>query len=379
MKNMTFLTCSLTMCALPLLFSGQVAAKQTVYQYKQVQAKTTPQTSISKTSQEYWQTYSGKELKAGIELSITDNEPLIRVAPKARFDNGQVFKPKGLELKQLKLVDKQTRKELKAQRKMSQQQMRDAGFDDGSIALASIGQSKNAILKTEQALNDSDKYLVHVIEKRSKHILKAKNQFKKAHKSDSLELELELNGKKPKKQQVQLRLNSSNDEQVNLEFDGNSVYFDQPLRELGARNGYYEIEALVTMDVNGEQLKRSIKMPFSNELQTASVGSESYQVANNRVDVSIPVTADMPGRYSIKATLAERQKGKLKKLATIEVARHVDHVETFDLPFQLSKKAKGKYTLVDLELTDQTRMIKMYPSQDNSDNVDDVTLPIRRR
>lgn len=362
MKNMTLLTCSLVMCALPAVFAEQAIAKQTVYQFKSVQTNAAkPNSTLTKSSNEYWQTYTGKELKQGVELALSDKEQLIRVAPKARYEQGQVFKPKGLELKQLKLLDKQTKKELKLQRKADQQQMRDAGFDDGSVALASLDVSNNPILKTDQALNDNDKYLVHVKEKKSKFVLKAKNQLRKSHKSDSLKFELDLNGKKPNKKQVKLVLHSPSNESVNVALVNDKVVFDQPLETIGAINGFYEIEALVTMDVSGEPLKRSIKMPFSNEIETASIGTETYRVKNRNVHVEVPVSVEMPGRYALKATLAMVKNGKVNRLATVEVAKQIEHADTLMLPFNVMSRSKGQFTLVDVELTDQTRMIKMYP------------------
>ena len=112
------------------------------------------------------------------------------------------------------------------------------------------------------------------------------------------------------------------------------------------------------MEMNGQIIKRSVKVPFTNTMETIQMTSESYELDGNQVNVTIPFSTEMPGRYAIKATLAQVGKGKVKRIATLEVADEFKYGGEFVLPFKLNKKAKGKYTLVDIEFTDQTRMMK---------------------
>ena len=339
--------------------SPKVLAEPTVFQWKNPQAeKPKKADKLKKSSQEYWQTVSGKELKEGVALSITQAEHLIRVAPKAQYQQGQVIKPRGLDMKQLKLLDKQTRKAMPTKMNASQQQMRQAGFDDDSVALRSESVSSNPILMTEQGLNDNEQYLIHVIEKGSRYSLTTESDFDKSNRSRALNFKLDMNGVKPDKKQVKLKLHGPDSEFVNVELEGDQVVFDQPLRQLGAINGFYEVEALVSMEMNGQIIKRSVKVPFTNTMETIQMTSESYELDGNQVNVTIPFSTEMPGRYAIKATLAQVGKGKVKRIATLEVADEFKYGGEFVLPFKLNKKAKGKYTLVDIEFTDQTRMMK---------------------
>ncbi len=65
------------------------------------------------------------------------------------------------------------------------------------------------------------------------------------------------------------------------------------------------------------------------------------------------------GRYAIRATLTGKgDKGERIKLATVEVAKQIDSYGSFTMPFSVTQTAKAPYELVDIELTDQTRMLK---------------------
>ncbi len=355
MKNLNLLLIP----AMFMVFSAQ--AKQTVYKWKDVQSASQEQTEVNKHSNEYWQTLSGKELKEGVEVALTSDENLIRIAPKSKYENGQVFKAKNLEIEDIKLLNKESRKALKMIQKANQKQMKDAGFDDGSVAVNGVTSGENAILKTDQALNDNDKYLVHVKEKSSKHILSVKNKFKKNKNSNDLPFELTLGNKKIGKNDVALILHSPNGEQIELSYDGKSIQFDQPLEAVGAINGFYEVEALVSTKVKGKTVKRSVKVPFTNIVESANIGTPKLKSKANSAMVSLPIEAQLPGRYAVKATLAKMVKGKLTAMETIEVAKDIDYSDELELPFSATSLNKGKYRLINIEVTDQTRMIKTFP------------------
>ncbi|GAA0294678.1 hypothetical protein GCM10009128_11590 [Psychrosphaera haliotis] len=344
--------------------SEEVSTKpveQTVYQWSSVQASSQAQQFVEKSSDEYWQTVSGKELKKGVSVYLTTNDNLIRVAPKATYDNGQVFKAAGVEIQDLELLDSTSKIKYDLSPTATQSQMKLAGFDDGSVAIKGLTNGQNAILKTRQPLADHELYLIHVKEKNTPHVLNIKSGFKKLNNDNRLSFNLDMPSGTIASQDVSLSLISPVSEQVDVSLSNGGVEFSQPLEQLGAINGFYELDALVLADINGKKVMRSVKVPFTNVKETASLGQPRFKQAAGRVLVDMPIEADMPGRYAVKATLATRDGDTVTKLATIEVAAHIDSYADLSLPFNVNLVGAKKVFLTDVEVTDQTRMIKTYP------------------
>ncbi len=340
-----------------LLVPHLAVAKATIYQYPTPHSPQTQVQNLSVESNEYWQTVSGKALKAGVELAITDDKHLIRLAPKARFEAGQVIAPKAIDVKQLKLTDSLTQRALPVQQKANQVQMQQAGFDDGSIALTRQGKGLTR-LKTAQNLNDNAQYLIHVKEPNSKHVLRAKSHFNKDTYSDTLSASFTLANQHVTPSQVAMKVHSPVGEQVSANYQNGQVRFSQPLEQIGAINGFYEIEALVTQRVNGELVKRSIKLPFTNSMTTARLGDASLSNFGTTVTARMPLTVNEPGRYSVTATLMTRQAGKEIALATVALADDFQTSGVVSLPFKLKSPVAGPLYLANVELVDQTRMLK---------------------
>ena len=167
------------LCAAIMVVSAVANAnEQTVYQFPQVQsASVAPLQSLEKDSVEYWQRVTGKELKRGVPVFVNQADHFIRIAPKARFDSGEVMKPHQLQANMF-LVLSESGRQISMQAIAAREQMQNAGFRDGSVGLK-LGQvNGKAMLQTRQALGDQDTYLVHVIEKGSLNALHAKTQFK---------------------------------------------------------------------------------------------------------------------------------------------------------------------------------------------------------
>ncbi len=335
--------------------------EQTVYQWASVQKGGTPQRNVVKTSDEYWQTVTGRELKKGVAVYLTTDDNLIRVAPKASYDHGQVFKAKGIDIDQLELLNNNAKTKYDLTATASQSVMQQAGFDDGSVALKGLTNGDNAILKTRQALSDDDVYLIHVKEKNSPHLLTIKSGFEKSNQAQRLPVELSVGNKALLKDEITLSLISPVSEQVNVQYNAGTAEFSQPLEQLGAINGFYEIEARVMTEIKGKKVMRSVKVPFTNVTTTALLGAPKYQTNANKVVVNLPIEAEMPGRFAIKATLASKNGDVVTQLATVEVAAQIDSFEQLSLPFDIATAPKGELFLMNVELTDQTRMMKTYP------------------
>ncbi|KZY43171.1 hypothetical protein A3733_18275 [Pseudoalteromonas shioyasakiensis] len=243
---------------------------------------------------------------------------------------------------------------------VARKQMENAGFSDGSVGLK-LGQvNGKAMLRTSQALNDDDTYLLHVIEKGSSNALHAKSQFKVKDQHQRVAMQLSMGKKRFKDSDVKLTLSSPDGEKLDVRYENGEAVFNYPLETLGAINGYYELEASVDTKVNGQTVKRSIKMPFVHSSQTISMDKAKVTaLGNNKYQAKVPVQVTDSGRYAIRATLTGKgNKGERIKLATVEVAKQIDSYDSFTMPFAVTQVAKAPYELVDIELTDQTRMLK---------------------
>jgi len=346
--------------AIMLVSTAAQANDQTVYQFPQVQPALGAQLqTLEKDSVEYWQKVSGKELKRGVPVFVNQADNFIRIAPKARFDNGEVFKPHGLQLDKLSVRDDNFR-QMPMQTMVAQEQMENAGFNDGSVGLK-LGQvNGKAMLRTSQALNDNDTYLLHVIEKGSSNALHAKSQFRVKDHQQRVAMQLSMGKKRFKDSDVQLTLSSPDGEKLDVRYENGEAVFNFPLETLGAVNGYYELEASVNTKVNGQTVKRSIKMPFVHSMQTISMDKAKVTaLSNNKYQAKVPVQVTESGRFAIRATLTGKgDKGERIKLATVEVAKQIDSYGSFTMPFAVTQAAKAPFELVDIELTDQTRMLK---------------------
>lgn len=353
-----------TLCAAIMLVNAAANAnEQTVYQFPQVQpASAAPLQNLEKDSVEYWQRVTGKELKRGVPVFVNQAEHFIRIAPKARFDSGEVMKPHQLQVDMFSVRDESAR-QMPMQAIAAREQMQNAGFRDGSVGLK-LGQvNGKAMLQTRQALGDQDIYLVHVIEKGSRSALRAKTQFKLKEQQQRLSINLSMGQKYIKDSDVELALFSPSGEQLEVRYEKGEAVFTYPLETIGAAKGYYELEANIKTNASGKIVKRSIKMPFVHSADTITMGKASVMsLGRNHFQAQVPVDVTDAGRFAIRATLTGTDsKGERVKLATVEVAKQIEGHGQFMMPFSSVRTANPPFELTDIELTDQTRMLKFAP------------------
>lgn len=341
-----------------VLVAATAQADPVVYQYPKAQAPEQALGTLDKQSDEYWQEVTGKALRQGVPLYISQDKALVRVAPKARFEGGQVFKAKGLDINQLTLADANG-KALALERLAAQQEMASAGFGDGSVALrVAKGQAR---LSSSQPLNDDDRFLVHVKEKGSVHLLSASSDFTLPQGTNRIKLALSLDGQALAPGQVQLTLTSPGGQMVPVRYDGRYLRPQVPLEEVGARHGYYRLEVFTQSQVAGQTLARSLALPVMQTQETASVGAVRLERLDAQTLVAhIPLKARLDGRFAVKSTLIGQYQGKTLAIGTTEVAQDLAGGADFSLPFTLPPGVED-LRLDNLVVTDQTRMLKFYP------------------
>jgi len=326
------------------------------------------------TSNEYWQVVTGEQLNKGIAVYLSDASTLVKLTPKAKFDQGEVFKPQNLELNQIQLGNNLDNQQ-KLVQLAAQKEMALAGFKDGSIALKVQNASLNApsILKYAQPLIADDKYIVHVKDKNSPFKLNVtapleiKKQFK-----PQLTLKAALTNKQFNNADVTARLISPLGESVELKYNQGKIDFANELAQLGAVKGLYQVELDVSADHLANKIKRTIKVPFIQTAQTAHVLTTDINIAAHNkglINVTVPVSVTQEGRFAVKATLQGYSQNNQKvDIATAEVAKFLSHDESLNMPFKVSGLTKGPYSLSNIILTDQTRMMVL-PQEPVSKNI----------
>ena len=354
----------------PIILAAAIAAisshvalanDEVSYQYPMPQSQASTQSTQTLHSDEYWQTVSGKELREGIALDLGSQSPLIRVSAKARFDNGQVLKGRKLELSALQLVSEEDNTPLAIadMQLIAQQDMARAGFEDDSIALKPKGLKKGVKfrIRSQQALNDDDAYLIHVKEKDAGQTLSWTGERRLKGKQLAIS-SMTLNGLPVNPTTAKYELVGPNDKRVGLKPSKHALTFDDELEYVGARNGLYQVVMTVERGKGANKVKRSMKVPFVNFKQTAEIVERKIQRASSdQVDASVTLNAVEPGRYSVKATLVEidRRKGFVP-LATVETAKTIDGTETLTLPFKVNSNGR-RFVLQDVVVKDLTRML----------------------
>lgn len=358
MKKLTLLT----LCC-GLVTAANAYSNDVVYQFKQVQPRVEKNTTQSITSNEYWITVSGKQLRNGVDLPLSARNSFVRVAPKITHKNDEQPYIEPLDVRSLKLisVDGLQNEEGFAEHVFAQKEMDDAGFSDGSVALKvkSNRALQKFVLKTEQYLDDSSHYLVHVKEKESNAILNvvSANEIKNTSNLFALQ-SLKFTDPSIKVTNVSARLKSPINQLVDVNVTHNGAKFSEPLDYVGAINGLYELELQVDAIQSNMPIKRTIKVPFVNSKQTAkTLPDYNFNEFNNTVSASVQLAVNEPGKFSIQATLQGSDDGKrFHNIATVEMAKTFSSDGNFDIPFNVSSSFK-EYRLTNVTLKDHSRLL----------------------
>ncbi|WP_372766224.1 DUF4785 domain-containing protein [Pseudoalteromonas sp.] len=358
MKKLTFVSLCCT-----LIYASNIFAEQIVYQYKQVQPHVAKHHNQSLDSNEYWITVSGQQLKRGVDLPLSAKNSFVRVAPKITHKSDEQPYIEPLDVRSLKLTsnDAQQNKETFAEHIFAQKEMDDAGFSDGSVALKvkSNKALQKFVLKTDQYLDDSSQYLVHVKEKESKAILNviAANEMKST--SNLLALQsLQFSDPNIKVTNVSAKLKSPMKENVDVNVTSSGIRFTESLDYIGSIDGLYELELQVDAELSNMPIKRSIKVPFVNMKQTAKTSTNyTFTEINNLVKVTVPLTVSDPGKYSVQATLQGSNDGKQYfDIATVAMAKEFSMNGNFEIPFKVNT-GYNFYQLSNVVLKDHSRLL----------------------
>lgn len=313
-------------------------------------------------SNEYWQEVTGEQLSAGVAIYTTSTEAFIRIAPKTHYSEGEALQSEPLNARLLKIRPDSPQSHFQAiEQTVSQQEMSLAGFNDGSIALTTNAQQGvgRLVMQSQQGLAANATYLMHVKEKYSPHQLQviADNTFQ-AH-GQGFKLVGRLAGEMIDEAHTALNLISPEGIKTPADFQKGRVVLPNDLENVGAYQGFYELEMTTEKVLAGLTVKRSIKVPFAHVIKTAQLESMSPQI-DQANKISMPVKILHPGRYAVTATLAQHSStGQIEYLQTIEVAKWLNEDGIFELPFTIDNQRlqTGPVFLANVKLVDQSRMM----------------------
>ena len=313
-------------------------------------------------SNEYWQEVTGAQLMSGLPIYTTSTKAFIRIAPKARYSEGEVFQSEPLNARFIKIRSDMPQSQFQAiEQTVSQQEMSLAGFDDGSIALTTNAQqgAGRLMIQSQQGLAINATYLIHIKEKHSPHRLQvtADNTFEAN--SQGLKLSGHLLGQRLDEAQTVVNLIGPDGIKTPTRLQKGRVVLPTDLANVGAYQGFYELEVTTEKLLAGLTVKRSIKVPFAQVIKTAQLESVTTLLSEEN-PISMPIKVMHPGRYAVTATLAQlSSSGQVKYLQTIEVARWLKEDGLFELPFTIDREKQhtGKIFLANVKLVDQSRMM----------------------
>lgn len=313
-------------------------------------------------SNEYWQEVSAQDLNSGVRLFTSSAQAFIRIAPKTRFSEGEAIQSPALNADQLMIKSSLAARFEVVEQTISQQEMTLAGFDDGSVALKTNMSSSTGelILRSDQNLQPNSRYLVHVKEKLSEHLLLVTAENTYQADGEKFSLSAQIAGKNLDEKNTQVQLISTQGVITPLSYTAGKITLPDNLDAVGAYSGFYELELTSLKSLAGITVKRSIKVPFSQVVSTASL-DQARRVNNQRsVEFLIPIRVAHSGRYAVKATLAAQSKsGTITYLQTIEVANWLQTDSNLILPFTInpSLTSDEQLLLTNISLVDQSRMM----------------------
>ena len=316
-------------------------------------------------SRQYRLEVTGKELRQGVSLKTTAPGALVRISG---FNTSNPVEPQSLNLHiaNQKFAKGSAFDTLVDSRMMTKTGV---GFQKGTTGFKISEQVGNGHFKlqTEQALSDSDRYLINVFEKNSDvelHLTANKSSYLKGGLM-SVNTALWNQGSKVPLNSVKASLISPNGDRMPLAAN-KSGQMQLPMNMFASNvpGALWTLETEADAIVNGIEVKRVAKVAFAYAERTASL-SKMQPLVSQRAGVlsaMIPVHANKHGRYEVRGVLyATNANGKLVPAMVTHSANSLNPGVgminmQFDKNILAAKGLKAPFDLRNLQLRDQLRM-----------------------
>lgn len=325
------------------------------FTYPNNSLSSTASTDQTLSSTEYWEVVRGAALKSGVAISFTSNKSVILLSPQATLRQGTKSISPAINSNSIALFTPTGGHELSTT--YNSDEMNGYGFFPGSAAVqANQLAGITATLRLTQDMHDEDVYLLHVKESYSPYPLVISSNTV-VDENVKLQLSADFAGSKQALNDLNLRVFSPDGELIEHTTVDNELVFAQPLKQIGIREGLHNVIIHSKVQIDGLTIKRSLRVPFVNQVNTASVSH--YQLTEQSgLDLGVDVALDIfqSGRYSVSATVLGKVNGVYQTLATSEAAKDFTHSGVLPIHFTLPKRAEGPFQIKLLELKDQTRL-----------------------
>ncbi|QYK12674.1 DUF4785 family protein [Shewanella rhizosphaerae] len=326
-------------------------------------------------SDQYWRTVSGAELNKGIMLAVSQNDSVIRVAPRGDASSGALQHSPAISPNQLRLykIDKQSvdKSASMIQSMSDPQAMATAGIVDDSSALRLSKQATPGVyqLQVVQPLGANDSYLVNVKEKGSPYQLALSAPNRLSSQAPKLAFDLKLsNSDMALSPTATLKQSDGRYHRLAVVKQGDNWQAQLPdeLAMPSSNLGLSEIQVDVETRVNGLPLIRTVKTAFKQYVPAAKLKDQAsiYWQDSKPTQAIFDLKVASPGRYQISAVLVGTDAlGKQANILRAETAQWLDADGQVSLSFDAEQlKASGlgaPYAIKALELKDQSQMARL--------------------
>lgn len=328
-------------------------------------------------SDEYWFEVTGKQLKLGIDLAISNPGALIRLSGKKTKDKYSV-QAKAIDPNSVQLFKNSKKLSAPFSQKVSQQEFATANIFPNSSAIKlnnALGKGEFT-LKVNDYLDDSQRYIINVKEKNAEHKLHlslAKQSYIQGEKinfsSQLKAIGLNKATLTQGKQLAYIQIPSGEKKQVNSIKNGNQFQFTMPQNITPSKRGQlFELHVETENDVNGLKIKRNAKVAFTVAQPTARIKEVAKmdealiqkQTTPSFVDISLQVASE--GRYEISAMVYDSSGEKLGVPFMLSRSAYYllpgEHTVKLQFDTNIIKRSgiRAPYIVKNVRLMDQSRM-----------------------
>ena len=347
--------------------------KQTVHMSfaseKELWQGSTQKQKVSLTSNEYWLSVSGKQLSRGVELDISHPGALVRLTALVKnAKRATVINPKELEI--YKGFNKQ---EEAIEGLVTEEQLSSSTIFQGASAFRfnpKIGTGRFE-LRSSQRLMDDDQYIVNVKEKGSKKVLHMATSNLTLFAGEQFHFSALIKEEKNimPDAQFQAHLVSPGGQLYGLsiaESDEGQWQTLLPSQVQSLEPGeLYELYLNVVAGEEGQQVRRTAKLPFSIAIPTAKF-ENIVPVMTGGVAATINLNVANEGRYGLRGTIYGTDvEGKLRSIMRSHSAYWLTAGgQSIDLVYDESileeSSLQPPYKLKDLVLIDQSKLAVLH-------------------
>lgn len=334
-------------------------------------------------SDEYWFETTGKQLKSGVDLTISSSGALIRLSGKQTKGNYSIS-AKAIDPNSVQLFRNNKMLPTPFSQKVSQQEFATANIFPNSSAMklnSKLGKGEFT-LKVNDYLVDEQRYIVNVKEKNAEHTLHLslakqsympgqKIAFTSVLKAASTNKKVLMQGK----QKAYIKTPSGEIKPVGFTKHNDQFQFTLPADLTSEKRGQlFELHVETENRTNDLKVKRNAKVAFAIAQPTArietvgkllNIASESGVITKNNAapsfaDISLQVASE--GRYEISAVVYGSSGKKLSLPFMLSRSAYYltpgDHIVKLQLNTDIIKNSglKAPYVIKNVRLMDQSRL-----------------------